>query len=63
MVKNQEDLKELPAKLQRHLTFIQDKTDALTDPRFRPSGKGIDGLVQSLETYTTFVTFSQCGSP
>jgi hypothetical protein len=63
MVKNQEDLKELPAKLQRQLSFIQEKTDTLTDPRFRPSGKAIQGLVRSLETYTTFVIFLECGSP
>jgi hypothetical protein len=62
MVKNQEDLKEIPAKLQRQLNFIQDKTKTLTDPRFRLSGQAIDGLVRSLETYITFVTFLEYGS-
>jgi hypothetical protein len=63
MVKNQEDLKELPAELRRQLNLIQEKTDTLTDPRFRPSGKAIHGLMGSLETYTTFVIFLECRSP
>jgi hypothetical protein len=62
MVKNNEDLKDLPAKLQRQLNFIQGKTDALADPRFRPSGKAIHGLVDALETYTTFVAILESGS-
>jgi hypothetical protein len=57
MVKNQDDLKELPAKLQRQLTDIQDKMGHLTDPRCPPSSKAIQKLVKSLEIYTTFVTF------
>jgi hypothetical protein len=63
MVKNKEDLKELPAKLERQLNFIQSKIDALTDPRFRPSSKAIHGLIDAFETYKTFVTFLEYGCP
>ena len=57
MVKNQADLKELLDKLQQQLEFIQDKTHALTDSRFRPSRNSIQGLVKSLEAYILLVVF------
>jgi hypothetical protein len=57
MVKNQDDLKDLLDKLHEQLKFIQDKTHALTDSRFRPSRNSIQGLVNSLEAYILFVIF------
>jgi hypothetical protein len=57
MVKNDEDLKDLRDKLHSQLTFIQDKTEALTDSRFRPSRNSIQGLVKSLEAYILLVIF------
>jgi hypothetical protein len=56
MVKNQEDLKGLPAKLQHQLTKIQDEMGKLPDPKCPPSSKAIQGLVKALEAYTMFVT-------
>jgi hypothetical protein len=55
MVKNDEDLKGLLDKLHQQLDFIQDKTQSLTDSRFRPSHNSIHGLVKSLEAYILFV--------
>ena len=63
MVKNQEDLKDLLDKLREQLDFIQDKTHALTDSRFRPSRNSIQGLVKSLEAYILFVVFLNVDSP
>jgi hypothetical protein len=57
MVKNQEDVKDLLNKLHEQQGFIQDKTNALTDSRFRPSRNSIQGLVKSLEAYILFVVF------
>jgi hypothetical protein len=61
MVKNKEDLKNLLDKLHQHLDFIQDKTKALTDSRFRPSRSSIQGLVKSLEAYISSVLFLNVG--
>jgi hypothetical protein len=55
MVKNDEDLKDLVDKLHEQLDFIQDKTQALTDSRFRPSRNSIQSLAKSLEAYILFV--------
>jgi hypothetical protein len=62
MVKNDEDLNDLCDKLHSQLAFIQDKTDALTDGRFRPSRHSIQGLVKSLEAYILFVIFINMGT-
>jgi hypothetical protein len=63
VIKNKEDLNELPAELQRQLNFIQSNTDALVDPRFRPSSKSIRRLADALETFITFVAILESGSP
>jgi hypothetical protein len=57
VVKNQQDIKDLLDKLHQQLDFIQDKTNALTDSRFRPSRNSIQDLVKSLEAYILFVVF------
>jgi hypothetical protein len=52
VVKNNEDLRKLLDKLQRQLKFVQDKMNPLADPRFRPSGAAVQGLVDPLQEYT-----------
>jgi hypothetical protein len=58
VVKNNEDLRNLLEKLQRQLKFVQDKTNSLADPRFRPSGAAVQGLVDSLQAYTSYADLS-----
>jgi hypothetical protein len=57
MIKNDEDLKDLLDKLNEQLAFIKDKTQSLTDERFRPSRNSIQSLVKSLEAYILCVVF------
>jgi hypothetical protein len=58
VIQNNEDLTKLLEKLQRQLKFVQDKTNSLADARFRPSGAAVQGLVDSLQAYTSCVDLS-----
>jgi hypothetical protein len=58
VVKNNEDLTKLLEKLQHQLKFVQDKTSSFADPRFRPSGAAVQGLVDSLQKYASCADFS-----
>lgn len=56
VVQNNEDLTKLREKLKRQLSFVEDKTKSLADPRFRPSRAAVQGLVKSLQEYTSCVS-------
>jgi hypothetical protein len=58
VVNNNEDLAKLLEKLQRQLKFVQDKTSSLADPQVRPSGAAVQGLIDSLQAYTSCVGLS-----
>jgi hypothetical protein len=58
VVKNNEDLTKLLEKLKDQLEFVQDKTNSLAGPRFQPSGTAVQGLVKSLQKYTSCVNLS-----
>jgi hypothetical protein len=56
VVQNNEGLTKLREKLKRQLSFVEDKTKSLADPRFRPSRAAVQGLVKSLQDYTSCVS-------